>query len=196
MDNGIIHKLKWRMWYNLKIVNDKPKNKIGKVLLWLAVIIAVLIIGISAYYSLNKKGDKSTEQTLTVPEVRASLLANSKISFPGVERENITDANNISKEIKAIMAVEIKNGQVVASEVSYAGGKKGQIIKFNINKSLFDYYWDMQKKSTADGWSILFGSRGTLATILEIENKNLTVRVLGTETTKDSISIHIQTIQK
>jgi len=175
----------------------KPKNKGKKIILLILVLILIAAAVFMFFYydDNNKKQEVINEPVLTVSRVRNALLADSKISFPEIEKESVIDAKNISKDIKEIIDIASSTNLEV-KEVTYVDGKKGQTIKFNIDKPLLDYYWNVQGKSKSKGWTLLFGSRGILVTILEIENKALTVRILWEEITKESMEIYVQTIQK
>lgn len=178
----------------------KPKKKGKKLAIWVIfILISIITIAVFVLMFLHKDKNKEPETSdwpvLTASYVKSSLLARSKISFPDIEKENIINTKDISKDIKEIINTA-SSTNMEAKGVLYVGGKKGQIVKFVIDKPLFTHFSDVRSKTITDGWSLLFGSRGTLATILEIENKNLTVRVLESEITKESTDVYIQTIQK
>lgn len=176
----------------------KPKNKGKKTLLLILVLILIAAaVFIFFYYDDNNKKQEvsNNQQTFTVPIVKSTLLVNSKISFPEIEKESVIDAKNISKDLREIINTASSTNMEV-KEITYVDGGKGQIIKFDIKKPLSNFFQDLMSESLNKSWKILFASKANLATILEIENKNLVVRILASELTKESTDVYIQTVQK
>jgi len=183
--------------------NQIPPISSSRKYIWIILIVFVLLMIVVLIWALNNKKNKlktesakQVELVLTVSNVQNALLVDSKISFPEIENEKMVDISSINKDIKALIIRDSENKNLQVSKVTYINGKVGQIIKFSVDKPLFSHYWAVGGMVTSGGWKKLFGSRGTLATILEIENKNLTVRILGSELTKDSTDVYVQTIQK
>ena len=176
---------------------SSPRKYIWIILIvFVLVMISILIWAIVNENKLKNEPVKQVEQVLTASNVKNALLTSSKISFPEIENEKIVDISNINKDVKTLITGDSENKNLQVSKVTYINGKVGQVIKFSVDESLLDYYQNLRVRSTSEGWSFLFGSRGALATIWEVENKSLMVRVLENELTKDSTDIYIQTIQK
>lgn len=178
---------------------EENKNIGG--IFWIIVVFMILVVGIISFYYndlflANRVKDSeniSNVKNYTTEQVKLAL--ENQASFVGKNLENSSTASmsDLNRDLSIFVLVD-SEGVNLKKEI-YTDGSNGWSITYGVNKKMYDVYYELLKISKTAPYSVSFGSRADLASIIISESDKYYIKIISEQIKDDKSRVSINVIE-
>lgn len=181
----------------------KPPQKSNKILL--VVLGLGLVVVLAVFLNKNQKRvepvktveekageEKKVEYVPTLSDTQIMLDKTAKLKFSEIQNSQNVDLGDLSDELKILVLNGAEN--ITVKKLQLQGGKQGFEIEYLQNEAMQEAYKKLM--NTVSKWKFLSGSRALLASMVETESLEYSIKINLSVQSENITLVKISAVKK